>query len=645
MRFLLSAAAVLLIASRAAAVCPGDCNGDGRVAVDELVLGVNVGLGTRPVSACPAFDRNASGGATIDELLAAVRAALDGCPVEPIFPADYRSTYTEVRDCRFSIEHGGTMIRVLANPIGAGPYLDLESPLPAGSVVVKEEYGGVDCNDERELVRWRVMRKEAPGFDPEDGDWHWQWVDPDRTVRFDDKSTCIGCHRAPDCLERDYMCTHDDAPPRGRLALVLHDLPGALLSVSGSSAADVYAVGADPGDGLGPLVLHYDGNMWTRLPNGVSGDLWWVSDRPIGGDFYMSGAGGLIVQYDPESGAFTRHTTPGTETIYGIWGTAPDSLWAAGGDDDNVETSGVVWRFDGETWTAQDLSAVNPAGVPLLFKIWGRSDSDVYAVGARGVILHYDGTSWSPLTSPVENQLFTVHGNDSITAAVGGFFFNGMIAERAGDAFVSRRPDGTPQMNGVFIPPDGRGVAVGREGAIAVRTSSGWELRDSGLDTILDFHATWVDPAGGIWAVGGDLSIDLNQGMLAYGGRASVGSGLQTACPRAGGELGAPTVSWANDVAPLLAARGCLNSTCHGGVFPASGYDLRTYAASFVPGIYAESLDACSIVPGRPERSFLIEKLGVDPRLGVQMPNGLPPLSAEEIERITTWVREGAADN
>jgi hypothetical protein len=441
------------------------------------------------------------------------------------------------------------------------------------------------------------------------------------------------------------MCTEDDAPPRGRLSLVLHDLPAALLSVSGGSPTDVYAVGADPDDGLGPLVLHYDGTMWTRLPSGAGGDLWWIGDRPIGGDFYMSGTGGLVLQYDPASDTFTRHTTPGSETIYGIWGTAPDSLWAAGGDDENVDTSGVVWRFDGDAWTAQDLSAVNPAGVPLLFKIWGRSDGDVYAVGARGVILHYDGRAWSSLTSPVGNQLFTVHGSQSLTATVGGFFLNGMIAEREGNAFVSRTPAGTPQMNGVFIPPDGRGVAVGREGAIAVRTSSGWELRDSGLDTILDFHAAWVDAEGGIWAVGGDLSIDLNQGMLAYGGPASVGSGMRTACPRAGRQVEPATVRYASDIVPLLEARGCLGSTCHGGIFPASGHDLSTYGGSFIPGIEAESLEACSIVPGRPERSFLIEKLGDAPRLGVQMPNSLPPLSAEEIDLVSTWIREGAADN
>ena len=85
-------------------------------------------------------------------------------------------------------------------------------------------------------------------------------------------------------------------------------------------------------------------------------------------------------------------------------------------------------------------------------------------------------------------------------------------------------------MNGVFVPPDGRAVAVGFEGAIALRRSDRWELADSGLDNILDFHATWIDPDGGVWAVGGDLS-DLTRGTLAYGGKETIGSEILVSIP------------------------------------------------------------------------------------------------------------------
>jgi hypothetical protein len=36
--------------------CIGDCDGDGAVSIDELILGVNIALGAADFSACPAFD-------------------------------------------------------------------------------------------------------------------------------------------------------------------------------------------------------------------------------------------------------------------------------------------------------------------------------------------------------------------------------------------------------------------------------------------------------------------------------------------------------------------------------------------------------------------------------------------------------------
>lgn len=62
------------------AACPGDCNGDGEVTVDEIVTGVNIALGLASSQVCPAMDTNGDEQVTIDELLQAVNAALFGCP-------------------------------------------------------------------------------------------------------------------------------------------------------------------------------------------------------------------------------------------------------------------------------------------------------------------------------------------------------------------------------------------------------------------------------------------------------------------------------------------------------------------------------------------------------------------------------------
>lgn len=60
-------------------VCPGDCNADDRVTVNELVTGVSNSLGTASVDECLAMDRDGNRRVTVNELVAAVNAALRGC--------------------------------------------------------------------------------------------------------------------------------------------------------------------------------------------------------------------------------------------------------------------------------------------------------------------------------------------------------------------------------------------------------------------------------------------------------------------------------------------------------------------------------------------------------------------------------------
>jgi hypothetical protein len=74
---------VLLGAGPVRAICVGDCNGDGRVTVDEILRGVCFTICLEPPSfpeACPALDPFGTGSVTVDRILAAVSNALHGCP-------------------------------------------------------------------------------------------------------------------------------------------------------------------------------------------------------------------------------------------------------------------------------------------------------------------------------------------------------------------------------------------------------------------------------------------------------------------------------------------------------------------------------------------------------------------------------------
>lgn len=68
--------------SSLATPCQGDCNGDARVTIDELVTAMNIVLGSQPLEACSAYDVNGDGTVTVDELIGAMAFALNGCPAQ-----------------------------------------------------------------------------------------------------------------------------------------------------------------------------------------------------------------------------------------------------------------------------------------------------------------------------------------------------------------------------------------------------------------------------------------------------------------------------------------------------------------------------------------------------------------------------------
>jgi hypothetical protein len=126
-------------------------------------------------------------------ILATAACGSDGA--QPLFRADYATTYTEVRNCRASADHDLHKIRIVANPIALDAYTTRSAPFPDDSIVVKEEYDFTDGDCGGAIVEWTVMKKVA-------GAWRWQRVDADRSVIEEDDASCIGCHaqcgRAPD---------------------------------------------------------------------------------------------------------------------------------------------------------------------------------------------------------------------------------------------------------------------------------------------------------------------------------------------------------------------------------------------------------------------------------------------------------------
>ena len=286
------------------------------------------------------------------------------------------------------------------------------------------------------------------------------------------------------------------------------DLRAGLTSVWGTSATDIWTVGGDPDD-TGNTVMRFDGEIWQSLTTGFNGDLWWVHGFDCGPVFF-AGAGGLILRY--QDGVFERMETPGDATVYGIWGVSHDDLWAVGG---NVSEGAFAWRFDGTAW--QEAEGFPPILIrsSSLFKVWGASPEDVWMVGTGGVILHYDGERLTQVRSETARDLFTVSGNRNRAVAVGGFG-TGVILENDGTGWRDVTPEGTPFVVGVVVG-ESSAYAVGVEGAVLEATGASWETLDTGIDIPGELHSVWIDPEGGVWAVGGQvLASPLVDGVIIY---------------------------------------------------------------------------------------------------------------------------------
>ena len=78
--------------------CPGDCNNDERVTVDDLLAMLNVALGAAGITSCKAGDANHDGRIAIEDILTAVNSALNGCgsvEQEPVALVARRSRRTQ----------------------------------------------------------------------------------------------------------------------------------------------------------------------------------------------------------------------------------------------------------------------------------------------------------------------------------------------------------------------------------------------------------------------------------------------------------------------------------------------------------------------------------------------------------------------
>jgi hypothetical protein len=150
---------------------------------------------------------------------------------------------------------------------------------------------------------------------------------------------------------------------------------GAKITGGWASGAEAIAFTTDGG-----ALIEKDGEDWistTSVETGTAAlPLFGVWSSTAGADIYAVGLGGAIFRRASGAEELELEATPAPGDLYAIFGTGPDRIWAVGANGAIVEWDGVEWRGV-PSGTSQDLFAIHGT----------RDGSYVVAAGDRGTMV------------------------------------------------------------------------------------------------------------------------------------------------------------------------------------------------------------------------------------------------------------------
>jgi hypothetical protein len=249
-----------------------------------------------------------------------------------------------------------------------------------------------------------------------------------------------------------------------------------LKGVWGSSGSDVFAVGANG------TIQHYNGTSWSAMSSGHTIELRsvWGSS---GSDVFAVGLSGQITHFNGT--AWSSMDSGTTNLITSVWGTSSSNVLAA------TWSPGALLHFDGTSWTSSSFTI-------YMVGLWGSTNSNIFAVGANGVIYHYNGTSWSYMTSGTNKMLNAVWGSSgSDVFAVGA---NGTIQHYNGTSWSAMTSGTTQNLYGVWGGSSTDVFAVGNGGTILHYNGNNWSTMTSGTTNML--NAVWGRAGSDAFVVG-----------------------------------------------------------------------------------------------------------------------------------------------
>lgn len=276
----------------------------------------------------------------------------------------------------------------------------------------------------------------------------------------------------------------------------------ALDSVWGSSPDDVWVA-------AGSMLLGYDGEVWTWRDAGLEGLITQIAGAP-GKDPWIRTSQGEVARLDGSS--FRTIDPPGEITAFHV---TPEGIAYAG-------VGMELWRWTGKEWRKEDeridsIKAIHGSrknGLAVLedfeldygkwefegfsgHTIWGSAEDDIWAVGSKGMIQHFDGKRWSSVESPTEEHLRDVHGVDASCAWIAG---DGVVLRWNGKRWIVRPVPDERDLDALHVLSCEHFFAVGPSDVVLEYEGGKWREHVLGMPIYL--RGVWGLSPTDVWVVG-----------------------------------------------------------------------------------------------------------------------------------------------
>ncbi len=218
------------------------------------------------------------------------------------------------------------------------------------------------------------------------------------------------------------------------------------------------------------LLLKWDGTTWSKVETGLAQNenLMAVAFADENEGWAM-GTQGIILHY--LNGTWTLDNSPTQQLLYGAVVTPSRTVWAVG-------ANGTILTYNGLSWgTVYAVSQSGGASTTVTQDIYGvgmYGQNNGWAVGNLGLIMSFDGQKWTPFSaSPTTERLNSVSVINEVQAWIVGAFgtilrYNGTTWTKMTSAFSGF------DFYSVSMKSDDDGWAAGQDGTIVYYDGSRW---------------------------------------------------------------------------------------------------------------------------------------------------------------------------